>query len=236
MSQLLLNGTSRGESPAMRILIGLVLAIVVNYGLFTLMKEMTTSDSNLYRDDNEMLVLDFVRLKEEETQPETVKREIPKKPPPPEEPPPPTATTTPKMTQPNVQQPKMDMPRIDVPLNIAGQPYLGDFSAEPAPAPSPVPAQPGPQMDDEVVALVRIPPNYPRVAQRRGIEGVVTVAFTITRDGRVKDPVVVSANPENVFDNAAMTAILKWKFKAKVVDGEPVERRATQEIEFKLAR
>jgi protein TonB len=188
------------------------------------------------RYSNEALVLDFVRLKQEETQPETIKREIPKKPPPPEEPPPPTPTTAPKMTQPDVQQPKMDMPRIDVPLNIAGQPYLGDFSAEPAPAASPAPAQPGPQMDDEVVPLVRIPPNYPRVAQRRGIEGVVTVAFTITRDGQVKDPVVVSANPENVFDNAAMTAILKWKFKPKVVDGEPVERRATQEIEFKLAR
>lgn len=235
MSQLLLNETSRGESPSMRIVIGLLLAIVVNYGLFTLMKEMTNSDSSLYRDDNEILVLDFVRLKQEETQPETIKREVPKKPPPPEEPPPPTPTTAPKMTQPNVQQPKMDMPRIDVPLNIAGQPYLGDFSAEPAPA-APVPAQPGPQMDSEVVALVRIPPNYPRVAQRRGIEGVVTVAFTITRNGRVKDPVVVSANPENVFDKAAMTAILKWKFKSKEVNGEPVERRATQEIEFKLAR
>ncbi|WP_292353467.1 MULTISPECIES: energy transducer TonB [unclassified Methylophaga] len=235
MSQLLLNETSRGESPSMRIFIGLLLAILVNYGLFTLMKEMTTSDSSLYRDDNEILVLDFVRLKQEETQPETIKREIPKKPPPPEEPPPPTPTTAPKMTQPDVQQPQMDMPKIDVPLNIAGQPYLGDFSAEPAPAPSPTPVQ-GPQMDDEVVPLVRIPPNYPRVAQRRGIEGVVTVVFTITRDGRVKDPEVVSASPENVFDNAAKTAILKWKFKPKVVDGEPVERRATQEIEFKLAR
>ena len=235
MSQLLLNETSRGESPSMRIFIGLLLAILVNYGLFTLMKEMTNSDSSLYRDDNEILVLDFVRLKQEETQPETIKREIPKNPPPPEEPPPPTPTTAPKMTQPDVQQPQMDMPKIDIPLNIAGQPYLGDFSAEPAPAPSPTPVQ-GPQMDDEVVPLVRIPPNYPRVAQRRGIEGVVTVVFTITRDGRVKDPEVVSASPENVFDNAAKTAILKWKFKPKVVDGEPVERRATQEIEFKLAR
>src|SRR5699024_8320492 len=113
--------------------------------------------------------------------PETVKREIPKKPPPPEEPPPPQAAATPKVTQPNVQQPKMDMPRIDVPLNIAGQPYLGDISAAPpapAPAPAAAPAESGPQMDNEVVALVRIPPNYPRVAQRRGIEGVVTVAFT----------------------------------------------------------
>jgi len=235
MSQLLLNETSRGESAAMRILLGLLLAIVVNYGLFLLMTEMTNTDSNLFREDNDVLVLDFIRLQQEETPPEMVKREVPKKPPPPEEPPPPQAAATPKVSQPNVQQPKMDMPRIDVPLNIAGQPYLGDFSAAP-PTPAPAPAQPGPQLDDEVVPLVRIPPNYPRVAQRRGIEGVVTVAFTITRDGRVKDPEVIAANPENVFDNAAMTAILKWKFRPKMVDGEPVERRATQEIEFKLAR
>jgi protein TonB len=33
-----------------------------------------------------------------------------------------------------------------------------------------------------------------------------------------------------------LKAILKWKFKPKLVDGQPVERQATQEIEFKLAR
>jgi protein TonB len=65
---------------------------------------------------------------------------------------------------------------------------------------------------------------------------VVTVSFTITKDGRVRDPQVIKATPENVFDKAALKAILKWKFKAKMVGGEPVERQATQEIEFKLAK
>jgi protein TonB len=92
-----------------------------------------------------------------------------------------------------------------------------------------------PAMDDEVIPLVRIPPKYPRAAQRRGIEGVVTVSFTITKDGQVRDPVVVKATPENMFDKAALTAILKWKFKPKVVDGQAVERQATQEIVFTLS-
>jgi protein TonB len=37
-----------------------------------------------------------------------------------------------------------------------------------------------------------------------------------------------------LFDREAIRAILKWKFKPRVVDGEAVERRATQTIDFKL--
>ena len=47
---------------------------------------------------------------------------------------------------------------------------------------------------------------------------------------------VVSADPENIFDKSALKAVLKWKFKPKLVDGQAVERQATQEIEFKLAK
>jgi protein TonB len=93
-----------------------------------------------------------------------------------------------------------------------------------------------PIMDGEVIPLVRIPPRYPRSAARRGLEGVVTVSFTITVTGTVRDPVVVSATTKNTFNKAALKAILKWKFKPQVVDGKPIERKATQEIVFKLAK
>lgn len=219
----------------MRILLGLLLAVLVNYGLFTLMQKMTSADGMTARDDEDIRILDFVRVKEEETPPEEKRRQPPEKPEPPEAPPPPPDAQAPPPEQPDVPQPQLSAPNIDVPLNITGGPHLGDFRSAPAPDPGPVPSA-QPQMDGEVVPLVRIPPNYPRMAQRRGIEGVVTVAFTITKDGRVKDPQVIKADPENVFDDAALAAIVKWKFKPKQVDGEAVERRATQEIEFKLAR
>ena len=219
----------------MRILLGLLLAVLVNYGLFTLMQKMTNADGLTARDDEDIRILDFVRVKEEETPPEEKRREPPEKPEPPEAPPPPPDAEAPPPEQPDVPQPQLSAPNIDVPLNITGGPHLGDFRAEPAADPGPGPSV-QPQMDGEVVPLVRIPPSYPRMAQRRGIEGVVTVAFTITKDGRVKDPQVIKADPENVFDDAALTAIIKWKFKPKQLDGEAVERRATQEIEFKLAR
>ena len=220
----------------MRLTIGLLLAVLVNLGLFTLMQQMTSSKSLERQATANIHLLDFVRLKRE-TKTEIKKRELPKKPPPPEKAPPPPKTPIPQTNKPKAPTPKLAIPQIDVPLNIAGGPYLGDFAKAPKAAPIAAPvAVAAPVMDDEVIPLVRIPPRYPRAASRRGIEGTVTVSFTITKDGQVRDPVVVNANPENIFDKAAIKAILKWKFKPKVVSGQPVERQATQDIEFKLAK
>ncbi|EEF79514.1 energy transducer TonB [Methylophaga thiooxydans] len=219
----------------MRIVIGIILALVVNFGLFMLMHHMTNSQGVDRRVTEDIRLLDFVRLKREQEQPETKKRELPKKPPPPEEPPPPPATPTPQTNKPKAPTPKLDVPRIDVPMNITGVPYLGDFAKAPKASPAPATVE-GPIIDNEVVPLVRIPPKYPRVAARRGVEGVVTVTFIITKDGTVRDPRVVDAKPANVFNDEALAAVLKWKFKPKLLDGQPVERQATQEIEFKLSR
>lgn len=221
----------------MRLAIGIILALLVNFGLFLLMQHMTTSEGIDKQAVEDIRLLDFVRLKRDETQPETKKRELPKKPPPPEEPPPPPETPTPQTDKPKAPTPQLDVPRIDVPMNITGGPYLGDFSTAPKAPPAPAPvAVEGPVIDNEVVPLVRIPPKYPRVAARRGIEGVVTVQFIITRDGTVRDPKVIKAEPASVFNDEAIEAVQKWKFKPKLVDGQPVERQATQEIEFKLSR
>ncbi len=220
----------------MRLSIGLILALLVNLGLFTLMQQMTSVKSIDRLVTENIRLLDFVRLKRE-TKTETKKRELPKKPPPPKKTPPPPKAPTPQTTKPKAPAPKLSVPQIDVPLNIAGGPYLGDFATGPKVAPVAVPSPvAAPMMDDEVIPLVRIPPRYPRAASRRGLEGVVTVSFTITKDGQVRDPVIVSSKPKNIFDKSALKAILKWKFKPKIVDGQPVERQATQEIEFKLAK
>jgi len=52
--------------------------------------------------------------------------------------------------------------------------------------------------------------------------------------GTVKDPRVIEAEPARIFNREAIRAILKWKFKPRVVDGIAVERRATQIIDFSL--
>lgn len=89
---------------------------------------------------------------------------------------------------------------------------------------------------NDVIPLLRFDPVYPRKAARAGTEGWVKVEFTITGHGDVVDAVVVDSRPRRIFNDSALKAIKKWQFKPRVIDGRPVQTRATQVIEFKLAR
>ena len=85
-----------------------------------------------------------------------------------------------------------------------------------------------------VVPLLRVPPKYPARAASRHIEGWVKVEFTIQTDGSVDNAVVVGSEPEDIFNDAALTAISQWKFKEKMVNGVAVPQRAVQRLQFKL--
>ena len=84
--------------------------------------------------------------------------------------------------------------------------------------------------DRDVIPLVRISPDYPQRALSRGIQGWVQVQFTITAAGTVKDPKVVDADPKNIFDDAALRAIARWRYNPKVQEGVAVERVGVQTI------
>ena len=86
----------------------------------------------------------------------------------------------------------------------------------------------------EMVLLVQVPPLYPRRAARLQIEGFVTIDFTITQDGNVIEPVIVESKPPNIFDRAALQAIVQWKFEPLMENGQVVEARVRQRIEFGL--
>ena len=89
--------------------------------------------------------------------------------------------------------------------------------------------------DRDVIPLVRVNPDYPQRALTRGLEGWVQVQFTITPAGTVKDAIVVSAEPQDVFDDAALKAIARWRYNPKVENGAPVERVGVQtRIVFQL--
>lgn len=89
--------------------------------------------------------------------------------------------------------------------------------------------------DGEYLPIVRVEPIYPTRAASRGIEGYVVMEFTVTSNGSVRDPLVVEAEPSSIFNRAAERAVLKWKFKPRVVDGTPVEVPGVQtQLTFKL--
>jgi protein TonB len=52
-------------------------------------------------------------------------------------------------------------------------------------------------------------------------------------DGRVADVQLLSANPAGVFDQAAINAVRKWRFKPIVRDGRAIEASVNTTISFK---
>lgn len=90
--------------------------------------------------------------------------------------------------------------------------------------------------ESEAIPIFKIEPIYPREAARKRIEGWVKLEFTITESGTVSDPAVVDSRPRRTFDRSAIQSIRKWRFEPRVVDGRPVQRQASQVIEFRLTR
>jgi len=79
-------------------------------------------------------------------------------------------------------------------------------------------------------AVERSAPEYPRGAERRGIEGSVTVSYAIDENGNVVDAVVVESTPSGVFDRAALAAVETWRYEPNVerTDGH------TYSLDFRL--
>lgn len=75
------------------------------------------------------------------------------------------------------------------------------------------------------VPQVRLDPDYPPQAKDRGIEGWVLFSYTVTKEGRVKDIVILDSQPKGLWDRATLRAVANWRFQPALKDGKPVETR-----------
>jgi protein TonB len=183
-----------------RLAFGIALGAVATFGLFLLMQALIHSDDQALDEAAKGRIVDFVRLQEDD-QIETKQRK-PKPPPPPDEPPPDMPEQSFDTSNVSIG---VDMGQVNnrLDLNVGG---IGGFSS-----------------DGEYLPIVKVAPVYPRRAQTRGIEGYVLLEFVVTKTGAVRDPVVIEASPPGIFDRAATQAALKFKYKPKVVNGEPID-------------
>ncbi len=83
--------------------------------------------------------------------------------------------------------------------------------------------------DGEYLPIVKIAPVYPPAARSRGIQGYCIVEYTVTYSGAVRDPLVVDCS-HRFFERGSLRASLKFKYKPRVVDGEPVEVNGVQNM------
>ncbi len=88
--------------------------------------------------------------------------------------------------------------------------------------------------NDSVVQQVMVPPQYPRSALAKGIEGYVDVIFEVSALGVPKDVRVTRAEPEGVFEKHAVRAVKRWKYLPR--DADAATNITVQErIRFKIA-
>ena len=161
-------------------------------------------------------MVDFIRIKKDDTLNERDRR-LPDKPPPPKRPPPP------ELEQPELKKlptPKLDinLPDIDMPIDTDGALVGGGQFIS----------------DGGLIPLVRISPRYPRKALLEGREGYVVVELLVDESGNVLSAKIREASPSSVFNAAAIQAVLKWKFKPRVSGGVAVKQRGLTTIEFTL--
>jgi len=201
--------------------IAALLAVGVTFGLFIFMHKLISSGDSI---DKDLDAITGIRFGPVDIPDEIARRERrkPKPPPKPKEPPPPPKMQVNKPQEVVQNMPQIDVPNIDNPMVGGEGMFIGNFG------------QVDKTEEGDVIPIVVIRPMYPRDAALQGLEGWVKVEFTITPVGTVKDPRVLDADPPRIFNREALRAILKWKFKPRVVDGVAVERRASQVIDFSL--
>jgi TonB family protein len=79
-------------------------------------------------------------------------------------------------------------------------------------------------------SIVRLKPEYPRVAAASHIEGDVTLHVVVGKDGRPKTVTAVAGPP--ILQQAAIDAVKQWTFRPVLVDGEPMEAESNLIIHF----
>lgn len=198
-----------------RFIIAIFVSAVITLGLFFLMQSLIKSGGSALTEPPKGSVMDFVRVKKEEA---VEKKDCkPKKPPQPEEPPP------------QMETPQMDAPSPDA--EGAGMNFAAEVATD-------VSLDGGLGLesgDGEYLPIVKVAPVYPRRALQRGIEGFVIVEFTVNTIGAVKDPFVIEAQPQGIFEQAAIDAAKKFKYKPRVVNGVATEVSGVQNrITFKI--
>ncbi len=82
--------------------------------------------------------------------------------------------------------------------------------------------------NSELTPMFVVQPTYPLRATMREIEGYVIVQFSVREDGSVANPIVVESEPDLIFDESALAAISRFKFKPREVGGDPMQVDSVQ--------
>jgi len=179
----------------------IVIGVVVTLSLLFVMQLLIASGKQALTKPRDRAKLEFVRIKRNEAL--NVEDFTPEKPPKPPETPPETPPQDMDNIDPNAPTINVAPPTVSADISIGGP---GGMNIA----------------EGDYLPIVRVAPVYPARALSRGMEGYVDMSFTVTTTGTVRDPLVMFST-SSLFERAAMRAVLKFKYKPRVVDGVPVD-------------
>ena len=195
--------TQSQAASVTRLVTGVVLGLAITLSLFWVMQYLIATADRTLNDDGAGNLVDFVRVKRDES---VKQRQLkPKKPPPPDAPPP--QPPTPQLDNLDANAEKIAISEVPVETDIE---MTGGFSLGIG--------------EGDYLPIVKVAPIYPNRALTRGIEGFCVVQYTVTNLGTVKNPEVVESQcTSSLFHSASVNAALKFKYKPRIMDGEAVE-------------
>lgn len=196
-----------------RYIFSIFVGVAVTLGLLFIMQLLIATGKAALTEPRERYMLEFVRVRRNEN----VNTEDfqPEKPPPPPEVPPEVPPQEMDNVDPNAPSINVAAPSAGGVEDIGGP---GGFNVA----------------EGDYLPIVRVAPVYPARALSRGLEGYVDLSFTVTEAGTVADP-VVDFSTSSLFERAAVRAVLKFKYKPRVVDGVPVRVPGVKtRISFKI--
>lgn len=195
-----------------RLALSIPIGSAVTFGLLFAMQLLIATGQDVITEARAYRVVDLVRVDRSDV-PETRKAE-PKRPPSPAVPP-------------EIPAPELG-DSFDTSLSIS----IGAPVVEANPSAAGIGFGVG---DGEYLPIVKVAPVYPRRALARRLEGHVVLEFVVTRSGTVKDIVVLDSTAP-IFEQPAIEAAERFRYKPRIIDGEPVEVAGVRNvITFKMA-
>jgi protein TonB len=199
----------RGFGSIFRVFAGIVFGLAITAALFWVMQYMIEATDRQLDEAGSTHLVDFVRLKRDET---VHRRELkPRKPPPPQSPPQPPSTPQLESLNPSAETIAISATPVETDIEISDAGFSLGVG------------------EGDYLPIVKVAPIYPQRALVRGIEGYCVVQYTVTRQGTIRDPFVIEDQCTNsMFHRPSLQAALKFKYKPRVIDGQTVEVRGVR--------
>ena len=80
--------------------------------------------------------------------------------------------------------------------------------------------------------IKKVEPEYPELAKRARVQGVVVLSITVDETGHVSEVRVIRGHP--LLDPSAIGAVQQWVFSPTLLNGQPVPVQSTITVVFNL--